>query len=499
MNNKENDIIYNAQDIEQYFAGKLSPLQMHAMEKAALDDSFLAEAMEGYGEMKNGEWKNDLAALKNGFETNGNTAKVIALPKRNNNWLKIAAAVLLIGGTATIAYLLVNKKDSQQIAQTVKKESASDPVVDNTSKQETISETATQKSSIPGTVTSANTPPNKLNTEDKISNSDENDKYIATVTENKKADSSFSNFVYTPDIKPAPAAKTYYNYKKSDDAAKKNSNVGFSNTAPTVASENNFGLKSEANKSNTNVAANGVFNNSEVLRNNSEVLKSKAATEAENYKIPNDKKGLGEAVRDQQLNKSFIAQVVGVDNTPLPFANISIKSENFGTYADVNGNFRLVAADSLLTVEIKSAGYQTKLYTLQSNVQQNKIVLAEDDLAFKEKTVVGYGIETKGRLSRRATLLKDSVVNVEPADGWDNYNTYVNNNIEIPDDILKNNIHGQVEISFDVRPNGSITNIKVDKSLCDNCDEAAKRLIEQGPQWKTKTGKRGKGKVTVQF
>ncbi len=116
MNNKENDIIYNAQDIEQYFAGKLSPLQMHAMEKAALDDSFLAEAMEGYGEMKNGEWKNDLAALKTKFETNGNTAKVIAMPKRNNNWLKIAAAVLLIGGAATISYLLVNKKDNQQIA-----------------------------------------------------------------------------------------------------------------------------------------------------------------------------------------------------------------------------------------------------------------------------------------------------------------------------------------------------------------------------------------------
>jgi TonB family protein len=491
MNNKENDIIYSAPDIEQYFAGKLSPLQMHAMEKAALDDSFLAEAMEGYGELKNGEWKNGLAALKNKFETNSNTAKVIAIPKRNNNWLKIAAAVLLIGGTATIAYLLVNKKDNQQIAQTVKKDTAPDSVFDNTVKQETIAETATQKSSIPGSITSTTKQPNKLNTEENIIDSDIDDKYIAAKTETIKPDSSFSNFVYKPDTKPAaPAAKNYFN-KSTNDLAKANSNPGLSNNAaPAVASENNFGLKAEANKAN--VAANGVLNNSEVLR-------SKAVTETENYKIPNDKKGLGEAIRDRQLNKSFIAQVVAADNTPLPFANISIKSENFGTYADVNGNFRLVAADSLLTVEIKSAGYQTKLYTLQSNLQQNKIVLTEDALAFKEKTVVGYGLETKGRLSRRATLLKDSVVNVEPADGWDNYNTYVNNNIEIPDDILKNNIHGQVEISFEVRPNGSITNIKVDKSLCDNCDEAAKRLIEQGPQWKTKTGKRGKGKVTVQF
>jgi len=40
---------------------------------------------------------------------------------------------------------------------------------------------------------------------------------------------------------------------------------------------------------------------------------------------------------EPQLNRNFNAQVVGADNTPLPFANISIKSENFGTYADAKG------------------------------------------------------------------------------------------------------------------------------------------------------------------
>jgi len=40
-------IIYTAEDIQQYFAGKLTPAAMHAMEKAALDDPFLEGAMEG--------------------------------------------------------------------------------------------------------------------------------------------------------------------------------------------------------------------------------------------------------------------------------------------------------------------------------------------------------------------------------------------------------------------------------------------------------------------
>ena len=39
---------YSAADIERYHKGQLTPEEMHAMEKAALDDPFLADAIEGY-------------------------------------------------------------------------------------------------------------------------------------------------------------------------------------------------------------------------------------------------------------------------------------------------------------------------------------------------------------------------------------------------------------------------------------------------------------------
>src|SRR4051812_11453005 len=47
---------FSAADIERYRRGQLSPAQMHAMEKAAMEDSFLADAMEGYGVGQN-EWQ----------------------------------------------------------------------------------------------------------------------------------------------------------------------------------------------------------------------------------------------------------------------------------------------------------------------------------------------------------------------------------------------------------------------------------------------------------
>ena len=471
MNDKANDIIYTAQDIEHYLSGKLTPLQMHMMEKAALDDPFLAEAMEGYAGMNEKQWKHQLAGLKNKFE-NKEGAKVIPLGKRKNNWWKVAAAVILLGGISAVAYLAVNKKEPVQIAGTspaVKEQPHTDSTLTITT-QPATAETAAVTPQVKPTA------PGKNNT---TLSTGEN---TAAVRETKVSDSLF---VYTPGRQKAKTEAK----QNADDLARNDTEELISNRKPataaapaTVYNNTNLERKAEENKAYLNNANSGIVSY--------QYDKAKAITEKDGYTA---------LKKEAPLNRNFIAQVVGPDNSPLPFANISIKSENFGTYADAKGNFRLVSSDSVITVEVKAAGYQPKFYTLQSYAQQNKIMLAQDDEAFKYKAISGNSTAAKGRTSRRATLVKDSLVNVEPADGWDNYNTYVDNNFDIPEDILNKNIHGRVELSFDVRSNGTITNIKVDKSLCDNCDEVAKRLIEQGPQWKVKKGKKGKGKVTVEF
>jgi len=153
-----------------------------------------------------------------------------------------------------------------------------------------------------------------------------------------------------------------------------------------------------------------------------------------------------------------------------------------------------------LYVDVKSVGYQPKTFALRNNQAQTKIILQEDEVALKDQTVIGYGTrKAPAQKSRRATLLADSVVNVEPADGWDNYNTYVANNLDIPESALKSDRHGEVELTFDVKANGTISNIRVNKSLGAEYDEAAKRLILEGPQWKVKKGKKTSASIKVQF
>jgi TonB family protein len=88
----------------------------------------------------------------------------------------------------------------------------------------------------------------------------------------------------------------------------------------------------------------------------------------------------------------------------------------------------------------------------------------------------------------------------EPADGWNNYDTYLTNNLEVPED-LKNRqtASREVQVSFEVNKNGEPTNIKVEKSLCPKCDEEAKRLVKEGPKWKRSAAKKGRTTVTISF
>ncbi len=453
MSDKEKNIIYTANDIEQYLAGNMSAQQMHAIEKAALDDPFLAEAMEGYEAVKDKEWNNQLVALREEISRKGSVAKVIPLHKSKNNWWKAAAAVLIIGSGATLTFIFNNDREAKngksEIAQVtpVFKDSVIQIEIPSTasvteSLNPNASVTKEEKKAIPGTVA-------------KVENL------------NRKDAAEIILEPGAPVLKPAATATQEIKIDNNAVAA-----------APGAREDANVAKDINAEKNKSAAKQN---EDAEAL-----ITRQKSVAQAT-------------AKKEAVLNNFFTAQVVGADNSPLPFTNISIKKENFGTYADAKGMVRLVSTDSILNIEVKSVGYQPKVFTLRNNQVPAKIVLQEEEIAMKDKKVIGKTDVSRNFKTRRATLLKDSVVNVEPADGWDNYNTYVANNLDIPESALKNDRHGEVEITFDVKANGTISNIRVNKSLGAEYDEAAKRLIQEGPQWKVKKGKKTSASIKVQF
>lgn len=200
-----------------------------------------------------------------------------------------------------------------------------------------------------------------------------------------------------------------------------------------------------------------------------------------------------------RLNR-FDGKIVDENNNPLPFANITEKNSGVGTYADVNGNFVLLSADTVLNVQTRSMGYVSSSSQLRSNAQSKIVLRDEPALANAPSAGVLYE-RNKNRVIRSQSDTTADELEAEPYDGWNNYNVYVNNNMRNPLDALdkKNPAKAEVLLSFDVNTDGSLTNIKVERSNCSTCNNEAIRLLKEGPKWISKPGQRKRSKFTVRF
>ncbi|HEY0356515.1 MAG TPA: energy transducer TonB [Flavisolibacter sp.] len=98
---------YTAADIERYHSGQMPAAEMHALEKAAMDDPFLSDAIEGYALTSTPS--EDLQKIQKRLEQKTGNRKVIAM--YNYNWLKIAAVLLVVAGGGWLAFSLVRPSD----------------------------------------------------------------------------------------------------------------------------------------------------------------------------------------------------------------------------------------------------------------------------------------------------------------------------------------------------------------------------------------------------
>lgn len=61
---------------------------------------------------------------------------------------------------------------------------------------------------------------------------------------------------------------------------------------------------------------------------------------------------------------------------------------------------------------------------------------------------------------------------------------YLSKNIEYPKAARESGIQGRVFVSFIVEKDGSISNVKVIRSIGGGCDEEAVRVVKAMPKWK---------------
>ena len=123
---EKSNIHYSADDIRKYLDGQLTNPEMQALEKAALEDPFLSDAMEGFEESRKHtfSFESGISDLQKRLadrisQNKQKKALVFQLAK----W-QVAAGILLVMSTATFIVIQINQSSRRSdIANTQKKDS----------------------------------------------------------------------------------------------------------------------------------------------------------------------------------------------------------------------------------------------------------------------------------------------------------------------------------------------------------------------------------------
>ncbi len=114
---KENNKKYNAIDFARYHSGAMPPEEMHALEKAALEDPFLADALDGYVYSK--DTKKELDEIKMRLDEKSKKRKVFTISSLSSGtWWKIAAMVILFAGAGYYFYATNSEKETSLVVKT---------------------------------------------------------------------------------------------------------------------------------------------------------------------------------------------------------------------------------------------------------------------------------------------------------------------------------------------------------------------------------------------
>ena len=464
---------FTAADIEKYHKGLLSAKEMHDLEKAAMDDPFLADALEGYA-IAGVNVATDIAELKGRLAQKtmpegrqAASAKVIPLQttERKNNFrlLKVAAMLLFVAGAAFAVYQFGFNKKAESIAKNETVEATENKLTD-------AADSNTANKPVPATETSITSeaveqPLTTDQTSSASGNGAVENKEVTISMDDEKAVPS-APVVATPTIKNNEPQRAIGNATEKKILGKEEVKPG---------SEEG---KQEIDVVTTKDKAAQIEDN---LESRKRAATASKKTDEQNYR--------------NQTTNIFRGRVTDQNNVGVPFANVTNLEENTGTYTDVRGYFNLSYPDSIVDVQVRSIGFENNNIQLRNAAPTNQVVLQDDRSRMSEVVISQQKPNLQARSINKSMQLEEP----EPADGWAYYDNYLVNNIQFPDDYKSKPVKtSEVKVSFEVNKNGEPVNFKIVKSLCSKCDKEAIRLIKEGPKWIRKA-KNSRTTVTIPF
>lgn len=421
-------------DIDKYLKGELTPSEMHALEKKALSDPFLADALEGAASIAHDHMAADIKNLQASLaeRVKGNAGKVIPF------WVwtaRIAAGLLLIAISTFTIITLTKNEPSEDLA--VNKEINPAPTTTpEGEKKEVVTADSSENTKDLLSLAKPEKPKSKSPTV--IREEPLQDKDDASSTSQAEAEES-----------PQPAAAP-----KTDEVQAAPEIIEGERIAQAVPQE---------------TLSQGALKKSQARR-----YKARA--------FDADKKEAAGASVESQSDKAANSRIVkgkviSEDASGLPGVNVLIKGTNIGTVTDAYGNYQINLDQQNSTLVFSFIGFMS---TEAEAGQKDEldVQLSEDVSQLSEVVVVGYGAETKSD--------DDLTSNLEmaaPAGGRKAFKQYLEKNMKYPEQALENKVEGKVTVQFAVESNGRLSDFRVIRGIGNGCDEEVIRLIKEGPKW----------------
>lgn len=460
---ESNSIRYTAEDIERYHRGLLSGAERHALERAALEDPLLEEALEGYAGLSPNQAARDLSILRDRLaeRVRGSSRRVLAA-----SWWKAAAVLIVLAGAGALAYEHWWSGGPEKAL----------------AKREVPRATAAGTPGATGTATVAAAAADS-----------------AAVAAKEHATPAAPVAADSMAIAISPAESRL----AATTSAQPPALATIPPAAPQINPQTRIVIRGLAPKPDTmeyllkhmpgvqvdSLTGNGAGSVAGTLAG------SVAGVDLRDVAVRENK-------QKQMLQKMDVAyfknRVTDANNQPITGATVQILPAGNYLVTDRNGYFHFNAADSQARVVVTAVGYTPRQYYAYQLNALPSVQLLEDTSNLNKVVVIGYGrAKVDAKLANGPYHATTDTTSAQPIDGWSSYNDYLSSNLQLPDQVVVNHIHGEVDLSFQVDETGKPVNISVVKSLCDSCDAEAIRLLQQGPGWKK--GAKAKGRLKVHF
>jgi outer membrane biosynthesis protein TonB len=429
-------------DIIKYKKGELSADQMHALEKKALADPFIADALEGIENISAEELSTNVSKIERKIK---NKKKTILFSP-----LRIAAGIIFVAVSVFFIYQFI--PEAETIALKTDK-----PKPANKADGENASGGTQPKVTAPEKEKEKSQTPNIAGEKVKVEK---------TVQESDKSKSPAKS-----ELQPSTKAQR-------EEPGKLNTEVEVKESIQQVPVQDL--AKVEAQTVKTENADDQ--KSKEIVTSEPKGAGAKAASrdkKKDSFAASEVQRSAAPSVIIQ--NRQFISgQVVAAeDGSPLPGVNVMMKGTTIGTVTDLNGNYSISPSADNRSLVFSFIGLQQQEVDA-SGKDKIDVQMKEDVSQLSEVVVTGVGL-TKDENHELVIRL------AEPVGGKRAYENYLKSNLKYPEEALKNKIKGKAGIEFTVGIDGSLNDFQVIKKLGYGCDDEIIRLVKEGPKWTPST------------